>query len=318
MSRVSVWQVAAEEPTKLQAAAIELEKHLENWIEKNPSLLQEGLTIVGRQVRLEGGPLDLLAVDSQARWVVIELKRGTLYRDAITQALDYASSIATMPSELLSQKVTEYLDRRRQAVLPSLRESVDDQRAVSIIVVGTGRDPGLERIVGYLASTYQVPITVVSYEVFELASGQRVLVRELTETEVNPPAPPSMPQRTVEDVCALADRNGIGEGFRAILAAAQRHNLYPRPWKKSVMYAPPSKRTRALFTVWAEPDGKGLMPVGVWPQAFAEFCPVTEEQVVSTLGPDEWQYLDSPGASAFAARLDNLFKDVELSAAQRE
>jgi RecB family endonuclease NucS len=39
--------------------------------------------VVGRQIDLEGGRLDLLAIDPQGRWTIIEIKRGTLRREAI-------------------------------------------------------------------------------------------------------------------------------------------------------------------------------------------------------------------------------------------
>ena len=70
----------------------------------NPTLLPGDLKIVGRQVKLDGGTLDLLAIDWQRRWVVIEIKRGRLYRKAVAQALDYAWSIERLDkSELKSR-----------------------------------------------------------------------------------------------------------------------------------------------------------------------------------------------------------------------
>ena len=47
----------------MDASPYRPERHLEEWIEKDPALLQGGLAIVGRQIVLEGGRLDLLALD---------------------------------------------------------------------------------------------------------------------------------------------------------------------------------------------------------------------------------------------------------------
>src|SRR5688500_4648047 len=105
MQQVGLWHITDNVPVKLSSGTIDLEKHLEAWLERDPSMLQAGLTIVGRQVRVEGGIIDLLALDPQGRWVVIEVKPGTLYREVIAQALDYASCIATMPSSDLLRKV---------------------------------------------------------------------------------------------------------------------------------------------------------------------------------------------------------------------
>ncbi len=83
-------------PRKVERSQIGLEKHLEDWIANDVKLIGEGLKIVGRQVKIDDGILDLLAIDSQDRWAVIEIKSGTLGYDAPTQALYYASSIARL------------------------------------------------------------------------------------------------------------------------------------------------------------------------------------------------------------------------------
>jgi hypothetical protein len=115
---------------------------------------------------------------------------------------------------------------------------------------------------------------------------------------------------TLDDICAEADDEGTGEDFRKILHAALKHNLYPRVWKKSVMYAPPEKRRRCLFTVWlrSEMPEKGSMVLV--PEAFSEFYPVDKEMVVSFLGPDSWRdvYEDVEG---FVKGLDDLFDKMD-------
>ena len=93
-------------PRRVSRGGVGLERRLGDWIARDASLLADGLTIVGGQVHLDGGFLDVLAIDWRDRWVVIEVKRGRLYRDALAQALDYASSIARIGAadleELLS------------------------------------------------------------------------------------------------------------------------------------------------------------------------------------------------------------------------
>ncbi len=100
---VGVWSVEDDVPRRVSRGGVGLERRLEDWIARDASLLADGLTIVGRQVHLDGGFLDLLAIDWRDRWVVIELKRGRLYRDALAQALDYASSIARIAADELDE-----------------------------------------------------------------------------------------------------------------------------------------------------------------------------------------------------------------------
>ena len=55
---------------------------LETWIATHPSILREGLKIIGRQVMTRSGPLDLLGIDHTGDLYVIELKRDRLPREA--------------------------------------------------------------------------------------------------------------------------------------------------------------------------------------------------------------------------------------------
>jgi hypothetical protein len=322
MSPVGIWNVGADGPTKLPGAAIDLEKRLEEWIERDPGLLESGLDVVGRQIFVEAGPIDLLALDPQGRWVVVEIKRGAVRRDAVAQALDYASCIATMPYDQLAEKVNAYLAGRLgnpgqtlETILAQRGSESDAQttpRSVVIYVVGTGRDPGLDRMVSYLSSTYDLPISIVTFEVFGTAPDQQVLVRELKDSEVQTPRGPASSGVTVEGVCALADQHGIGVPFRALLAAAQRWGLYPRPFKTSIMYTPPSNRTRYLITVWAIPPQPDTVRLWLGTDKFPEFYPVTEQAAEEALGPARMLVLSPADQNALIATLDRFFETINF------
>lgn len=189
MTAVGVWQVDKERVARVEPANLSLERELEEWIEREPSLLESGLEIVGRQVHVEGGIIDLLALDVQGRWVVIEIKKGSLYRDTVVQALDYASCIAKMDLQELQGKVNDYLKsvgRGNNKSEGALSDRIDGERAdgkdreVAVYVVGTGQDPSLERVLDYLGGKSQRVFNAVLFNVFEFGSGHRFLVRELT------------------------------------------------------------------------------------------------------------------------------------------
>jgi len=314
MRQIVLWQVAGDGPKKLNRGRIDLEEYLEEWIERDPGLLQVGLTIVGRQIGVEGGTLDLLALDPQGRWVAIEIKRGVVGRNAIAQALDYASSIASMPYEELSEKVNVYLSTQGtslEALLEELGGEVNaehEARDTVMFVVGTGRHGGIERMVDYLSGQFDVPINVVSYEVFEIEAGRPILVRELTESEARPPRRATL---TVTEICAGADGAGIGKDFRTILEAAQRHGLYARPWRNAITYTPPFNRARALLSANAWTRADGLLGLWVGSEAFAEFYSVTAETAMSILGPQGWRRMTTSDVEEFVANLDRLFESME-------
>ena len=317
MPQIGLWQVTDEGPKKLDRSGIDLEQYLEDWIEQDPSLLQRGLKIIGRQIELEGGRLDLLALDPEGHWVVIEIKRGAVHRETIAQALDYAASIARIPQDDLARKVDAYLRKRAtslQVVMDELGLGEDAQegaRDVFTYVVGTGKGVGLDRIVDYLSGMFEVPISVVLYEVFEFEDGRQVLVRELTDSEATPPVV-SRARRTVDEVCALADRAGLGLEFRKLLEAAREYDLYPVPYKKRIRYAPPANRTRTLFTAQASPGaGESALWVYIQPEAFGEFYPVTEEAAISLLGTAGWYEMTSADIDSFVTNLAQLFQQID-------
>ena len=314
MQQIGIWHVRDQGLLRLKLSAIDFEKDLEDWIEQNPELLEQGLEIVGRQLYVEGGYLDLLGINPQGQWVVIELKSGSTDRGALTQSLDYASCIATMPWEDLSQVLDTYLHEHERSIedLVEAHSLLDgdtaEVRDVVIYVVGTGSSSRFDRIVDYLSGTYEVPITLVSYDVFQIGEGHKILVRELTEPETSLSVKPKT--RSVEAIAVRAAENGIGREFQLILDAAKRHNLYLHPYKVSIMVTPPDNHARMLFTVrnWTRSDG--LLKLYFGAAAFSEFYPVTEEEVHSIFGEDGWRPMTLEDVERFVANLDHLFEDV--------
>lgn len=272
MADLGVWTVDGDAPRRVSRSGVGLERNLEDWIANDSSLLADGLTIVGRQVRLDGGPLDLLAIDWQDRWVVIELKRERLYRDALAQALDYASSIAGMDADALEELLrpnlhgfgdAEELSRtvRRQL------EGEEGSREVAVLLAGVGIDAGLERIATHLGA-YGIPITTVTFDVFEPTQGHRLLIREVTEERT--PARSRRPRRTLDDIRQQAAEADVGDEFERLVGLAEASDLVVRSFTHAVSVVPRQNRTRRL--IYAAPRG-GQIHIAVHPEVFAEFFP---------------------------------------------
>ena len=317
MKKIGIWTITSEGPSRVKESNLALEKKLEDWIENDPSLLQSGLTIIGRQVHVEGGPLDLLALDPQGQWIVIELKAGTLRRETVSQVLDYASCIATMPYDEIESKVDTYLANKDLNLKLLLEErglriaDLEDSRDVIMYIGGAGREPGLERMVSFLGERYEVPINTVTFDVFQLQDGEQILLREITEAEFAPSETGDRKKVVVDDVLSLADNYPTGQVFCKLFDAAKRHNLAVRPWATCLMYAPPTNRTRSLYTVWAIPKAGGKLSVYVESSAFAEFFPVPEEIVFSIIGDAGYRLIDAENVDEFISNLDRLFEELE-------
>jgi len=293
MTDVAIWRVPVTKggkeprsaPTPVESSQISLEKHLEEWIIADPSLAQEGITVVGQQVHIDDGILDLLAIDSEDRWVVIEIKAGQLNSGALRQAIYYASSLAKLSAEELRMKLDRKSPRgtttrkRLQETVEQLLENEGEERRIAVMLVGVGISPGLSRMIDFLGR-FEVPITTVSFKVFAPDTASKLLIREVVEKDF-PPPPTQKP--TIESVIERAAAAGVEAQFTRFIKMADKARLPIQPHKLSVRVAPVSNRTR--FLMYARPE-KGGLELSVGAHAFAEFFDITTREAKKAVGDD--------------------------------
>ena len=139
----------------LQQMPTELE--FEELLVRNPDMLESSLKLVGRQTPTQTGWLDLLAVDSDGRLVVYELKRGTLAREAVTQILDYASDLDAMSTTDLAAHIAERSGHHGIEGIAEFEQWYSDNFGGDdlsrllpprMVLVGLGVDPAAERMQG--------------------------------------------------------------------------------------------------------------------------------------------------------------------------
>ena len=310
---LAAWTVVESEPVRLQASAVDLEKNLETWIAGDPSLVDRGFVVLERQLNLPGsGRLDLLCVDQQGRLAVVEIKRGTLIRETIAQALDYASVVASWSGETIRSKVPEallqkYPDHPGLQALVSLDDSEPPE--VVIIVVGCGADAGIERMIQFLGERCAVPIRAVTFEVFRLPTGEQVIVREETEPELPTGGVPTS-RYSVASVIEKAGglESSTGRRMMKLVEAAERGGLYPRPYKVSIMFAPQQMKTRYLATAWRPTNTQLVLTYSS--DAFAEFFPIDAASVSTILGPERVDITTDEQLDVLVARFEELFAEI--------
>jgi hypothetical protein len=161
---------------------------LEAWLASDPSIIRPGLKIIGRQVITSSGPLDLLAIDESGNLVVIELKRDQLPREALTQAIDYASDLASWSTDKIREICAKYTGESLEDVLSEAFPDMDlENLAINqtqrIILVGFAIEAALERMIEWLSGAYGVGVNAVSLKYIRTSAGNEVLTRAAVISE---------------------------------------------------------------------------------------------------------------------------------------
>jgi hypothetical protein len=188
-----------------------LEKDLERWLEKNPSLLGRELLVIGRQVSTTSGPLDLLALDELGALHIIELKRSKLPREVVAQALDYAAWLNSTSAEEITRIAEDYL---KTPLDEAFQDRFDEQmpditpQNHKILVVGTGLDAGAERLVGYLSQRQSIQINAVLFR-YVSVGGEELLIRSLLVPESLAVSPGKRSRKRPIELLEMAKRRGV-------------------------------------------------------------------------------------------------------------
>ncbi|MGF1648698.1 MAG: endonuclease NucS domain-containing protein [Kineosporiaceae bacterium] len=176
---MGMWRLDGDAPRRLTTATLPSEAALEEYLERDPSLLGQRLLIIGRQVRTPHGKyIDLLAMDSDGNLSVLELKRDKTPREVVAQILDYGSWVSQLDRDDVTAIAESYLGRPFEVAFEEVFDAPppDDLNSeLSLTIVATDLDPSSERIVTYLRS-FGVPINALFFSHLE-DDGRHYLAR---------------------------------------------------------------------------------------------------------------------------------------------
>ncbi len=112
-TEMRVWEMSQDHLIPIGDVPFEadhLEKDLETLIEKTPSIIGDDLLVIARQLHTEtGGIIDLLCIDNRGVLVLVEAKRDATPREAVAQALDYASWLDTADKSRIEETSKSFL-----------------------------------------------------------------------------------------------------------------------------------------------------------------------------------------------------------------
>jgi uncharacterized protein len=140
------------------------------------AILGIDLLFVGRRVPTAAGDcIDLLAIDSQANLVVLELKRGKAPHEIMVQTLDHASWVKGLSIAQIEKIGKEFTGKPLGQVFnehfgKALPETVNTSH--SMVILASEWDDSSARIMQYLAKQHGVPIHVLFMGLFKSATGE--------------------------------------------------------------------------------------------------------------------------------------------------
>lgn len=197
---MALWRMDGGQPRSLAFSPLDSEARLEKLLAGDVSLLGLDIMVVGQQVITDfGGRIDLIAIDAAADLHVIELKRDRTPRDIVAQTLDYASWVSGLGHQQVTDLYAQHVPGRRlEAAFEErfggpLPEIVNT--AHHLMIVASALDPSTERIVDYLVTQYDMPLTAIFFRY--LLDGDR---EYLARTWLYEPAAidPVRPARTTK------------------------------------------------------------------------------------------------------------------------
>jgi len=169
---------------------LDLEKHLECWLEQSPwAIAQEPILIIGRQTlaSFEDSHVfpDLLGLDKDGNIVIVELKKGKTPREVVAQLLEYASWASELSDDDICGIAERYFlsvpqpqgktftemfyDMFETEELPSLNQRL------RLYVAAEEITPTVSRVCRFLRTAHGVDVECVEFLVYQTESGEILL-----------------------------------------------------------------------------------------------------------------------------------------------
>ncbi|NMD04725.1 MAG: DUF91 domain-containing protein, partial [Deltaproteobacteria bacterium] len=155
---------------------------LEPWLASNPEIIGTDILIIGRQVMTKSGPIDLLGIDRAGNTVIIEIKRAELPREALAQAIDYASDVAEWTVDRLGEICADYNKKTfeeafNEAFQDSDLENININSTQRIVLIGFTIEASLERMVAWLSNSYGVNLNAIILSYVKTKGGEELLTK---------------------------------------------------------------------------------------------------------------------------------------------
>ena len=179
-----------------QETNLELEEHLENWLENSPrALAQEDFLWIGRQTSAadEDGTIfpDLLGIDSEGNLVIVELKRDQAPREVVAQLLEYAAWADGLSESQIRKTAEDYFANREGCQektfddtfteifdMPETHEIPPLNQKLRLFIVAEEIPTRVAHVCRFLRTSHGMDINCIDVSTFQTEAGERLVSME--------------------------------------------------------------------------------------------------------------------------------------------
>lgn len=181
-----------------QETDLELESHLEDWLENSPpALAQEPILWIGRQTgaAVEESTIfpDLLGLDSNGDLVIVELKRDEAPPKVVAQLLEYAAWANELSEQQIQDIAEKYLATRDEFKETHFHDAIRDvfdipdtdeipplNRNLRLYIVAGSIPARIAHVCRFLRTSHGMDINCVDVSTFKTEDGERLVSLDKT------------------------------------------------------------------------------------------------------------------------------------------
>lgn len=314
---VRIWEIGDDKSlSELEKSKLDREERIEEWLEKDISIISNDLLVIGRQVKTDfGGSIDLLCLERNGDLVIVELKKDKTPREIVAQILDYASWVKDLPQERIEEIANKYFGEKGsldEAFMKQFNEPLPETLNENhrMLIVASKLDSSTERAINYL-SAYGIRINAVTFHYFK--KDNREYLARVFLIEPSRIKPQDKIRLTEEELREIADSNGVGELYSKLVEGLRLLFDYTSTTKSSITFigVQDEKRNTIFSLIPSESNISQGVKFQVYMKRFSEFFNIEEDLAKSLLPTNKTEWNPYPKLGIQYSGYEGFFKDAE-------
>jgi hypothetical protein len=283
---------------EITKSKLDREERLEEWLEKDISVISDDLLVIGRQVPTDlGGAIDLLCIDRNGDIVIVELKRDKTPREIVAQVLEYASWVKDLSQDRISEIANKYfggaitLEQAFENRFGEQLEVVNENH--NMLIVASELDSSTERVINYL-SEHGVGLNAVTFHYFKEDNREYLGRVFLIEPQLAERRRESKRKQRLseEELQQIAVNNGVAELYEKLKEGLTKFFDDLGTTRSSLAFIGLQEgRRNTIFSILpVGSDAEHGLKFQIYTKRFSRYFKIDEKTVESILPGNKWEW----------------------------